>query len=150
MQEISTSGQQAVFAGNARLGYGRHIVIGLACALVAPFTALAWPLALLTGMVIGRDRVERQEGQRIGSAATITRVLAVTGGVLGMMVLGAVIGGLIGFLIVALAASSERVAAGASRTDRTIAWLLIVVITTAGWLALVVLIGLRLTITVGS
>lgn len=150
MQEITTSGQQAVFAGNARLGYGRHIVIGLACALVAPFTALAWPLALLTGIVIGRDRVERQEGLRIEPAATITRVLAVTGGVLAMMVLGAVIGGLIGFLIVALAASSERVAAGASRTDRTIARLLIVVITTAGWLALVVLIGLRLTITVGS
>jgi hypothetical protein len=130
------------------LSFGRHIVIGLACALVAPFTALAWPLALLTGMVIGRDRVERQAGLRIGSVATIVRVLAVTGGVLGMMVLGAVLGGLVGFLIVALAASSERMAAGTSATDRTIARLLLVVTTTAGWLAL--LVGLRLTISVGS
>jgi len=145
---VTTSGAHGSLGDGARLSFGRHIVIGLACALVAPFTALAWPLALLTGMVIGRDRVERQAGLRIGSVATIVRVLAVTGGVLGMMVLGAVLGGLVGFLIVALAASSERMAAGTSATDRTIARLLLVVTTTAGWLAL--LVGLRLTISVGS
>jgi hypothetical protein len=150
VDDVATSGAHGPVDDGARLSFGRHIVIGLACALVAPFTALAWPLALLTGMVIGRDRADRQARLRIGSVATIVRVLAVTGGVLGMMVLGAVLGGLVGFLIVALAASSEREAAGTSATDRTIARLLLVVTTTAGWLALVTLIGLQLTMSGGS
>jgi hypothetical protein len=150
MEHTITSEPEARPAPAAQLSFGRHLVIGLASALVSPFTGLAWPLALLVGMVIGRDRVEREDGRRITPGSTVIRLLAVTGGVLGMMVLGAVIGGLIAFTIVALAAGSERLAARASSTDRTIARLLLIVVTSAGWLILVNVIGLRFMISVGS
>lgn len=117
----------------------RHIVVGLAIALIAPFTGFAWPFAILTGIVIGKDEVERRRGVRVSTAATVVRALAVTGGVLAMMVFGAVIGGLIAFLIVALAAFSERAAADAESFDRVVARLLLVVIPA---IAYVVLLGL--------
>jgi hypothetical protein len=116
----------------------RHIVVGLAIALIAPFTGFAWPFAILTGIVIGKDEVERRRGV-VSTAATVVRALAVTGGVLAMMVFGAVIGGLIAFLIVALAAFSERAAADAESFDRVVARLLLIVIPA---IAYVVLLGL--------
>jgi hypothetical protein len=117
----------------------RHIVVGLAIALIAPFTGFAWPFAILTGIVIGKDEVERRRGVWVSTAATVVRALAVTGGVLAMMVFGAVIAGLIAFLIVALAAFSERAAADAESFDRVVARLLLIVIPA---IAYVVLLGL--------
>jgi hypothetical protein len=105
--------------------------------LIAPFTGVAWIPAILTGMVIGRAGVEQRQGIRAGRSTQVVRVLAVTGGVLAMLVLGAIIGGLIAFLVAALAAFSERVAQGASATDRTVARLLITVVSVVVWLVLV-------------
>ena len=134
----------------ASLRYASHIVCGVAIGLVAPFTGLAWPFAILTGFVIGRSDVERSRGIRPASGTTIVRLAAVTGGVLAMMIFGAVIGGLISFLAAALAGLSERAAAGASPTDRAIARVIVVVVAVVTFVALAQVIGLRLDIRVGS
>jgi hypothetical protein len=132
------------------LNLGYHAIIGAAIGVVALFTGLAWPLAILTGMVIGHDQVERSQGIRRGGSTTLVRVLAVTGGVLGMLFLGAIIGGFIAFLIVALAAFSERVAAGTSATDQGIARILIFLIAVAVWFIAIVVLNVHVNINVGG
>ena len=131
------------------LPYLQLIVIGLAIALVSPFTGLAWPFAILTGIVIGRSQVDASRGLRRSTGAKVAAVLAVTGGVLAMMFFGVVLGGLIGFVVVALAALAERRAADASPTDRVVARVLIVVVAVVGWLALLA-IGLRIDVRLGG
>jgi hypothetical protein len=132
------------------LNLAYHGVIGAAIGLVSLFTGLAWPLAILTGMVIGHDQVERSRGVRRGGLAFVVRILAVTGGILGMLFLGAFIGGLIAFLIVALAAFSERIAAGTSSTDQGIARILILVIAAAIWLVAIVVLKFNVSVNIGG
>ena len=127
-----------------------HAIIGVAMGLVAPFTGFAWIPAILTGMVIGRAGVEQRQGIRSSRSTQVLRILAVTGGVIAMLFLGAIIGGLIAFLVAALAAFSERVAEGTSATDQTIARLLIIVVTIAVWLLLVFVFKLNVSIRFGG
>ncbi len=76
-----------------RLGY--HVIIAAAMALVAPATGFAWAVAILTGLVIAADDADRRAGIRVPALRRVSRVLAVTGGVLGMLIAGALIGGLV-------------------------------------------------------
>lgn len=131
------------------LRLAHHLIIGLAVALIAPFTLFAWPLALLTGFVIGESDVERARGIRRSARVRAIRILAVTGGVLGAMILGALVGGIIAFLIMALAAFSERIAAGTAPDDHLISRLLVIVVAAAGWLVLFVVLGIHLTAHIG-
>jgi hypothetical protein len=134
-------------AGSFRLY--RHVLAGLAIALIAPFTALAWPFATLLGIVIGRDEVERQRGVPRSAATTIVRVLAVSGGVLAMLYFGAIIGGLISFLIAALAYLSEKAAADAETTDRVVVRILLFVMPLLSYVLLMAL-GATITISAGA
>ncbi|HET9344695.1 MAG TPA: hypothetical protein VFO05_03255 [Candidatus Limnocylindrales bacterium] len=134
-------------AGSFRLY--RHLVIGLAIALIAPFTALAWPFAILVGIVIGQDDVERRSGIRRSSAVTVLRVLGLAGGVLAMLFFGAIIGGLIAVPIVVLAAFSERAAAGAEWADRVVARLVLIVLPLLAYVALIAA-GVNISIRFGA
>jgi hypothetical protein len=125
------------------LRLSRHLVVAAAIGLVAPFTGLAWPFAILTGMVIGRSEVDRQRGIPASTTTRVAQVLAVTGGVLAMLLFGAIVGGLIALVIVALAAFSERLAAGASPTDRTLARILVAVVAAVGYVVLALVLNLR-------
>jgi hypothetical protein len=127
-----------------------HIVASTAIGLVAPFTVLAWPFAVLVGMVIGKADAARLRGEPRSIGSAIIQVLAVTGGVLSMLFFGALLGGLLGFVVVALAASSERAAALASPTDRIVARILVFVVPTLMWLALGYALGLSIDIRVGG
>ncbi|HSL34586.1 MAG TPA: hypothetical protein VK871_13105 [Candidatus Limnocylindrales bacterium] len=144
------AGIEAPRMQTAPLKYIQHLIIGLAIAVVAPFTLFAWPFAILTGIVIGRSEVERTHGIRAAASTTIVRLLAVTGGVLAMLVFGAILGGLIGFIVAAFAALSERVAADASPTDRSIARVLIFLVAVVGWFAITTLLGTRVDLRIGG
>jgi hypothetical protein len=125
------------------LRLSRHLIVAAAIGLVAPFTGLAWPFAILTGMVIGRSEIDRQRGIPASTTTRVAQILAVTGGVLAMLLFGAIVGGLIAFVIVALAAFSERLAAGASPTDRTLARILVAVVAAVGYVVLALVLNLR-------
>jgi len=103
----------------------RHVIIGLVIALIAPFTVLAWPFAILLGIVIGRDDVDRQRGIPHSAADRIVGVLAVAGGVLATIFFGALIGALIAVPIIVLAAFSERAGADGTPVDRVMARLVL-------------------------
>jgi hypothetical protein len=134
----------------ARLNYVQHLIVGIAMGVVALFTAFAWVPAMLTGSVIGQERVERSKGIRARPSLMILRVLAVTGGFLVMLFAGAIIGGIIALLIVALASFSERLAADASPNDRTIARILIGLVTIVVWFGALYILQINLNIKVGS
>lgn len=125
-----------------------HAIIGVACGILAPFTIWAWIPALLTGMVIGGADVDRING-RPQRGATV-RVLAVTGGVLAMLFFGAIIGGLIGFGIVALAAFNDRVAARTTPTDQGIARILLFLLTVIIWFVVFAVLKLNVNINIGG
>jgi hypothetical protein len=148
--EGTTTAERPAASAPVGLKLTTHLVVAAAIALIAPFTGLAWPFAILTGFVIGADRVDRDRGVRVPTATKLVRALGVTGGVLAMLFFGAVIGGLIAFLIAALAAFSEQAAGGASPTDRTVARLLVFVAATIGYIALGIVLGLRLDIRIGG
>ena len=116
-----TGTTQATF----RLTY--HVIIATAVALIAPLTGFAWVLAIPTGLVIAADDRDRRAGAPISARTRIVRVLAVTGGVFGMILAGAILGGFIAFGIVALTILSERFSADALESDRTIARLLLMI-----------------------
>jgi hypothetical protein len=63
---------------------------------------------------------------------------------------GTIIGGLLAFFIVALAAFSERVAADTSPIDQGIARILIVVIAVVVWFAAFSVLGLKLNFNIGG
>jgi hypothetical protein len=128
-----------------RLAY--HAILGVAIGLVSMITVLAWPFAILTGLVIGSADVDRIQGRP--QRGRVVRVLAVTGGVLAMLFFGAVIGGLLSFIIVALAAFSERVAANTTQTDRTVARILLVIVATGTWVVLAYVLKLNVNIHIG-
>jgi len=132
-------------AQRLRLAY--HGIIGVAIGLVSLITVFAWPFAILTGMVIGSADVDRIQGRP--PRGRVVRVLAVTGGVLAMLFFGAIIGGLFSFLIVALAAFSERVAANTTPTDRTIARIVLLIASIGTWIVLVFVLGINVNIHIG-
>lgn len=125
-----------------------HLLVGLTIAIVSPFTAFAWPFALLTGFVLGSDDARRLRGEPRSSSAT--SVLAVTGGVLAMLFFGAIIGGLIAFIVVALTTFSERAAAFASPTDRGVARILLFLVPVLMWLVVFPLLGVNINVRIGS
>ena len=116
-----TESAQATF----RLSY--HLVIATAVALITPLTGFAWVLAIPTGLVIAADDRDRRSGVPVQARTRIIRYLAVTGGVFGMLIAGAILGGFIAVAIVALTILSERFSADALESDRTIARLLIMI-----------------------
>ena len=129
---------------------GRHLILAVALGLVAPFTGLAWPFALATGIVIGKDEVEKSQGVPESTASRIRRRAAVTGGILAMLIAGAVIGGLIAIVIVRLSTFSERLAADASAIDRSLARIVLFIAAGAGWLIIGSLLDIHLDLRFGS
>jgi len=146
--ESPQAGTPPPVAPPERLNLAYHVIIGLAMGIVAPFTVLAWPFAVLTGMVIGAADVDRILGRP--QRGSLLRVLAVTGGVLAMLFFGAILGGLISFLIVALAAFSERVAARTTATDQGIARILIAIITVVIWFLALYVLKLNVNVSIGG
>lgn len=130
-----------------RLNLPYVAIIGVAIGLVAMVTVFAWPFAILTGMVIGSADVDRMQGRP--QRGTALRVLAVTGGVLAMLFFGAIIGGLFSFLIVALAAFAERVAANTTPTDKGIARILLFLVSIGTWFLLFYVLRLNVNINIG-
>jgi hypothetical protein len=131
-----------------KLNVAYHVVIGVAIGLVALFTGFAWPFAILTGMVIGKANSDRRLGRT--SRTSAVQFLAVTGGILGMLLFGVLIGGLIAFLIVALAAFSERVAENTRPVDQTMARILISLIGAVVWFAAWAVLGLKINLSFGG
>ena len=125
-----------------------HALVGVAIGLISPFTALAWPFAILVGMLTGSADARRQRGE--GSGDTFGRALAVAVGVLAMLFFGAIIGGVIAFGVVALASFSERTAAYASPTDRGVARILVFAVPIAMWLIVFPLLGVNVDVRIGG
>ena len=127
----------------------RHLIIGVAIAIIAPFTALAWPFAILLGMVIGRDDVDRRRGVERSAGSGVVGVLAVAGGVFATIFFGAIIGAVIAIPIVALAAFSERAAADGEPADRVIARIVIFLMPILAYVVLIAL-GANINIKIGA
>lgn len=117
-----------------RINLVYHLIIGAAVGVTAAFTALAWPVAMFVGYIVGRDQVERMHGIRAGFAVNMLRALGIVVGIGLMFFLGAIVGGLIAIIIVALVAFSERVAANASATDQGIARILVFMLGALIWI----------------
>ena len=129
---------------------GRNLIVAIAVGVLAPFTLWAWPFAIATGIVIGTADVEKGHGQTASRSTRFVRIVAVTGGVLAMFVAGAFVGGIIAFLVAALAVFSERIAADASPTDRNLARILLLVGGALGWIVLGVALGVQLNVRIGA
>ncbi len=127
-----------------------HAIVGVAMGAVGLFTAFAWIPAILTGSVIGRANVEAAKGLGASTATRVVRILAVTGGVLAMLLLGAIVGGLIAFIVAALAAFSERLVADAAPNDQTIARIVTMLVAAATWLVGVFVLNASVNIRLGS
>ena len=126
-----------------------HVIIGVAAGMVGAFTGLAWPVALVLGYIIGRDQVERMHGARNPAATNILRALLIVIGVGAMLFLGAILGGLIALVIVALVAFSERIAGNTSPTDQGIARILVFIVAAATWAVLFVVLKPNVNISIG-
>ncbi len=124
--------------------FGRNLIVAIAIGVLAPFTLLAWPFAIATGIVIGTADVAKTLGLTASPSTRFIRLAAVTGGVLAMLIAGAVVGGIVAFLVAALAVLSERIAADASPTDRNLARMLLFVGGALGWMVLGVTLGFQL------
>ena len=127
-----------------------HLIIGVAVGVVTPITGLAWPVALVLGYIVGRDQVERMHGVRVPAATNILRALLLVIGFVAMLFLGAIVGGFIALLIVALVAFSERVAANATTTDQGIARILVFVTGAIIWVVAFVVLKINLNVSIGS
>lgn len=137
-------------AGLAPLRLSVHLLVAVAVGIIAPFTALAWPFALLTGIVLGTEDARRMRGERGSAASSFTASVAILGGVLGMIFFGAIIGGIIGIGVVVLAAFSERAAAFASPTDRGVARIILFLVPVLMWFVVFPLLGLNVNIRIGG
>jgi uncharacterized membrane protein len=124
--------------------FGRNLIVAVAIGVLAPFTLLAWPFAIATGIVIGNADVAKSRGLTVSPSTRFIRLAAVTGGVLAMLIAGALVGGIVAFLVAALAVLSERIAADASPTDRNLARILLFVGGALGWIVLGVTLGFHL------
>ena len=152
MEPTQTQATQATAAPAAteRLNFIYLAIIGLAMGLVAPFTAFAWPLAILIGMILGLAGVERSRGIQQRGSVHLLRALALVVGTIMMFVLGAIVGGVIALLIVGLAAFSERVSANAGPTDRVVGRILITVITVVVWFVILYVLKFNVSINIGG
>ena len=137
-------------AATERLNFPYLVIIGVAMGLVALFTGLAWPIAIVVGMIVGYAGVERMKGIQQRAAVHMLRALIVVGGVIAMLILGALIGGLIALLIVGLASFAERVSANAGPTDQMVGRILIAIITVGVWLLFAIVLKLNVSINVGG
>jgi hypothetical protein len=138
----------ATVAPTERLNIPYHVIIGVAIGIVALITGFAWPFAILTGMVIGKANSDRRLGR--AQRTSVVQLLAVTGGVLAMLFFGALIGGLFAFMIVALAAYSERVAENTRPVDQTMARIMISLIGTITWFAIWAILGMKISLNFGG
>lgn len=142
-------GTAPAVAGSEKVNLLYHVIIGVAAGMVAAFTALAWPVALVLGYIVGRDQVERMHGVRNPAATNILRALLIVIGVGAMLFLGAIVGGLIALVIVALVAFSERIAGNTSSTDQGIARILVFIVAAATWAVLFVVLKPNINISIG-
>ena len=132
---------------SAPLRLGVHALVAASIGIVSPFTALAWPFALLVGMVLGSSDARKLRGEpRDFAGEALTSLLLM----LGMIFFGAIIGGLIAIIVVALTVFSERAAAHASSTDRGVARILLFIVPIAMWLFLFPLVGMDVDIRIGG
>jgi hypothetical protein len=134
----------------APLRLGVHALIAVAIGVVSPFTGLAWPVALLIGMVIGSADAAHMRGERQSRADQVAMAFIVAVLVLVMLVLGAILGGLIALLVVGLTVFSEKAAAFVSPTDRGVARILLFLVPVLMWLVVFPLIGMNVDIRIGS
>lgn len=134
----------------APLRVGVHVLVAASIGIVSPFTALAWPFALLVGMVLGSADARRLRGEPRDFAGEAATSLVLMIGVLGMIFFGAIIGGLVAIVVVVLASFSERAAAHASPTDRGVARILLFIVPVAMWLFLFPLLGVNVDVRIGG
>jgi hypothetical protein len=125
-----------------------HLLIAVTVGIISPFTGLAWPFAILTGILLGSTDAHRHRGKDDGIVDVIASAILVAGGILAMLFFGAIIGGVIALAIVALAAFSEQAAAPTSSTDRGVARILLFVIPVVMWLFVFPALGLEVAINV--
>jgi hypothetical protein len=137
-------------SGFAPLRLGLHLPAGVAIGIISPFTVLAWPFALAVGAALGGADARQLRGEPRNLSGGSLNALALTGGVLGMVIFGAIIGGLIAIAVVALASFSERAAAFASPTDRGVARILVFIVPIAMWMFLFPLLGMDVNIRIGG
>jgi hypothetical protein len=133
-----------------RLNLVYHAIIGVAMGAIAVATVYAWIPAIPMGMVIGQAAVEQARGIRPRLTTQIVRILAVTGGVIAMLILGLVLGGILAFLVASLAAFSERLAANAGPNDRVVARILMVLLAAGTWFVLRVVLNISFSFTIGG
>lgn len=133
-----------------RLNLVYHGIVGVAMGAISVATVFAWIPAIPMGMVIGRAAVDQAKGIRPSAATQVVRVLAVTGGVVAMLVLGLVLGGIVAFLVASLAAFSERLAANAGPNDQTIARIFTTLLAAGTWFVLAILLNIRINFTIGG
>ena len=136
-------------ASYERVNLVYHLIIGAAVGVTAAFTALAWPVAMVVGYVIGQDQVERMRGIKARAALNMLRALVVVVGVGLMLWLGAILGGLVALIIVALVAFSERIAANTSPTDQGIARILVLMLGVVIWIVLFMVLKPNINFSIG-
>jgi uncharacterized BrkB/YihY/UPF0761 family membrane protein len=133
-----------------RINLVYHLIIGAAVGVTSAFTALAWPVAMVVGYIVGRDQVERMHGIRSGFAVNMLRALGIVFGFGFMLFLGAVVGGLIALIIVALVAFSERIAANASANEQGIARILVFMLGAVIWIVFFFVFKPNINVTIGG
>jgi uncharacterized BrkB/YihY/UPF0761 family membrane protein len=133
-----------------RINLVYHLIIGAAVGVTSAFTALAWPVAMVVGYIVGRDQVERMHGIRSDFAVNMLRALGIVFGFGFMLFLGAVVGGLIALIIVALVAFSERIAANASANEQGIARILVFMLGAVIWIVFFFVFKPNINVTIGG
>lgn len=137
-------------SGFVPLRVGVHLLVGVAVGIVSPFTVLAWPFALAVGTALGGADARQLRGEPRNLSGGSLNALALTGGVLGMVIFGAIVGGIIAIAVVALASFSERAAAFASPTDRGVARILVILVPIVMWMFVFPLLGMDVRIRIGG
>ena len=127
-----------------------HAIIGAAVGVTSAFTALAWVPAIVVGYIVGRDQAERMHGIKARAALSILRALGIVVGVGLMFFLGAIVGGVVAIIIVALVAFSERLAANTAANDQMIARILVVLLGTVIWMVFFFVFKPNININVGG
>jgi hypothetical protein len=140
----------AAIPSHAPLRIGVHALIGVAISVVAPFTALAWPFAMLVGVIGGSSSARRLRGERTDPGQSLSMALLMAVGVLGMLFFGAIIGGIVAIIVVVLTHFSETAAALASPTDRGVARIIVFLVPIMMWLVVFPLLGLQVDIRIGG
>ena len=132
------------------LRIGVHALVGVAISVVAPFTALAWPFAMLVGVIGGSSSARGLRGERTDAGQSLSMALLMAVGVLGMLFFGAIIGGIVAIIVVVLTHFSETAAALASPTDRGVARIIVFLAPIVMWLVVFPLLGLQVDIRIGG